>query len=504
MGRFFSLIYLCLVLSPLLFLFLVSGESVEALDSLLMWESMSNTLFVSLAVIACTTFFGVSFAYSHSFFDFPGKKWLHILTLMPLALPAYVLAFVYMGLLGPAAHFDFYHWFELQASRGFLVFILSLAFLPYIYFFSTIGFLWVRQSERETDSVMQAGFVRYFRYSLWPKIAFFVVSGQVLVLFETLSDFGAASVVNLPVITTLIYKVWFDLFSFSGAARISMWFSLVILFILGAEFYLKSQQQQRSDNLDPLCAQKSSSAFFFCWSGLRWLYIFAAFILPIVQILYWAMPRFWLQNWYDVLRPAQVTLGLGVLVGLSVVFISILLGFLFKSLKSAGSHWIVFSSVGYGIPGTILAVVVYAAVVQLPVSLNAALMLLALGVGLVYKFLSIGLRPIGEGVAQLPKALDETSLLFGVSWWTKLRYYWFPYLRGNLIVAFLLTLIEVMKEMPISLMLAPSEYPTLATQIYNLTAEAQWEKASIPALVISLFGILSVWLLAAEKNGGSA
>lgn len=498
--RFFPLFYLALFLAPVLFLFFDAGEPV-LIASTLVREAILNTGLVSLTVVVLCTLLGMSFAYWQVFYQMPGQFFLHALTLMPLAFPAYVLAFVYIGKLGASSAWGVYQWLEVQGQAWFLVFILTLALLPYIYFFSYLGLQWVRQSEWETEKLLQSGFVSFFLYAIWPHIGFFVVSGQVLVLFEALSDFGAASVVNTPVMTTLIYKAWFDLFSFAGAVRLALWFSLLIFVVLLVELYLKSYKESaRGANLDPIHRQRLYGIKAMAVLSLRWLYIILAFLFPLVQVTFWALQIRDFESLQATLWAGLHTLVLSISVAFTVIVLSLLLAFLFKKFKNLCNFAMIFSSVGYGIPGTILAVSFYGILMTLFSEVSVALLLGTLILGLSYKFLSIGLRPIGEAVTQLPQSLDEMSLLFAVSWWQKVRIYWGPYLRESVIIGLFLTCLEVMKEMPLTLMLAPSEYPTLSTQIYNLTSEGEWEKAAVPSLILVFVGMVSVILVKSSQK----
>ncbi len=498
--RLFSVFYLALILAPVLFLFFDAGEPAQ-IDATLVREAISNTGFVSCAVVVLCTLLGLIFAYWQVFYQVPGQGFLHALTLMPLAFPAYVLAFVYIGNLGASSDWGLYQWIEVQGEAWFLVFILTLALLPYIYFFSCLGFQWVRQSEWETEKLMQSGSLPFFRYVIWPHIGFFVLSGQVLVLFEALSDFGASSVVNTPMMTTLIYKAWFDLFSFAGAVRLALWYSLLIFVLLLIELYLKSYKESaRGANLDPIRRQKLCGFKAVAVLSLRWLYTILAFIFPLVQVIFWSLQIRNFASFQATLWAGLHTLALSVCVAFTVIIFSLLLAFLFKKFKKLSNFGMIFSSVGYGIPGTILAVSFYGILMTLFSEVSVPLLITTLILGLSYKFLSIGLRPIGETVTQLPQSLDEMSLLFEVGWWQKVRIYWGPYLRESVIIGFLLTCLEVMKEMPLTLMLAPSEYATLSIQIYNLTSEGEWEKAAVPSFILVCVGMVSVIFLKSTQR----
>ncbi len=486
-------LFLLLLLAPLLALF-SSRPSADPIVRDLFELARINTVILAIGVLFLTSLLGGVFAYLHSFYRYPGQKILHAFMLMPLAFPAYVLAFIYLGALGPSTHWSNY--LEVQGELWFLIVILSMALMPYVYYFSCLGFRTISQSEVETEILLAAGKWKFFTANVGPKWLPFLISSQILVLFEALSDFGAASVVNVPVITTMIYKLWFDLFSFAGAVHLSLKYSLLILVFLVIELVFKGfQDRGMSTHRDPLQGQPLGVLARAVVLTMMLVFVFLAFVWPTLQIALWAIQGSQLSLWLDTFKGALNTIVVGAIVGVLVVLLacSIQIPLRLKSLNP--KLWTVFSTIGYSIPGSILAVSIYGLLLTTTDSITSEFLLMGLVVGLVYKFLTVAMRPIGETVYCLPQDLIDISRVLNVSWGRKIRDFFYPSLKESCIVALLMVIIEVMKEMPLTLMLAPSEFQTLSIKIFNFTSEGEWEKAALPSLLLIMVGIISVSLI---------
>ena len=487
--------YLGLLLTPLLALFLLKGE-VGAFDQNLYELAKKNTLLLAAGVVLLSTAWGGLFSYIHCFYHYPLKKTLHGLQLMPLAFPSYVIAFIYLGLFGGGGSLSHWPVPVIQGELWFLIFVLSLALSPYVYFFSCIGLKSISQSEVETEQILGGGFGRFLCQNTLPKLFPYLISAQILVLFESVSDFGAASIVNVPVMTTMIYKLWFDLFSFSGAVQLSLRYAGIILLVLFIEIIFKSRSENNSNlNRDPVLGKKMGTLAGFLVTILMSSYVVLAFVLPLMQVLRWSVSPESLVNLAETFVSTLKTVGVGFFVGCIVLGVSVTLNLLLRSKNESSKYWQIFSTIGYSIPGSILAVAVYAILISLFSSLESYHLLLGLVIALSYKFLTVGMRPIGEKIYCLPQDLVEISRVLNVSIMQKVKVFLYPYLKESCLIALLLVMIEVMKEMPLTLMLAPSGFQTLSIKIFNYTSEGEWEKAALPSLMLVVVGIVSVYLI---------
>ena len=463
----------------------------------------SNTFWLGLGVLAFTTPLGLWFAYCHCFFQYPFKKTLHRLLFMPMAFPAYVMAFIYLGLFGSSTGWS--QWLTLQGELGFLILVLSMALTPYIYYFSVLGFKTLSQNQWEAARLLGGGAFKFMTHHWGLKVSPFLVSGQLLVLFESLSDFGAAHVINVPVMTTLIYKQWFDLFSFQGAVNLALKYSLIILLLLMVEAFFKCRQGALpvTSLKNPIRGEPWGvwrQGVFILFPMLS--YIGLAFVLPSSQIILWTFQGTAWPLWQETLITARnsllMALGAGLMVGLLSFIIT-------GNLKSRGlnSHgWVMGSTVSYAVPGSLLAVAVYALLWKGLGPVGESWALMALCMALAYKFLTVGMRPMAHSFEELPRSLFETSALLGVGFWRKWKEFLGPYLKETMGLVLLLVMMEVIKEMPLSLMLAPGDFQTLSIQIFNFTSEGEWEKAALPSLLLLGVGVTWVlWMPLGRKEG---
>ncbi len=474
---------------PLVVLFFSNPETVNV-DSFLFKEAIVNTGLLALFVLLLSGFFGIGFSLIYFLYDYPFKKFLNLMMIMPLTFPPYVLAFIYLGMLGSGFYFSDGGFSQVQGELWFLVLILVFSLTPYVYLFCSLGLERVDQSLIETEKILKAGSRSFLKTALIPQLWPYLLSGFMLVLFESLAEFGAASVVNVSVITTLIYKLWFDLFSFSGAVGLCLKYSLVVFVFLFLEFLFK----RKNKRTDGKCRTKIKSVqpktfrqwlitvVFFIYAGL-------SFLFPLFQLILWSLTE---TGWLEVLESLKHSLFIGILVAGSCVFVSVLLGFYFRIQGQRFLNYLPLTNIGYSLPGTLLAVSAYAVLLFLFDGAGPGLLITVLVITLCYKFITVSFRAVAESVEDMPAELDEVSDLFSVSFLKRLRFWFLPEVKSAMIFGFLLVMIEVFKEMPLTLMLSPGDYQTLSTRIFNLTSEGQWEQASIPGLFLVMIGLISV------------
>ena len=416
--------------------------------------------------------------------------------MLPLAFPAYVFAFIYLAI---NFEYSYLSWLPLQGQFWFLSFVLIMALSPYVFFFTNIGLRSITRSEWETQLLLSGSFSKFFSSNVFPKTFPYLLSAQILVLFECLSDFGAAAMVNVPVITTMIYKLWFDLFSFEGAVLLAIRYSLVIAVILLLEFLIRrNQRETQSLQRDPFVTLKTNFFIQLSLVTAFLCYLTLAFLLPVIQIGHWVFSSSINLQWASATDSFVKSFMMASTVGVFVIILSLLLQAILYTHKKKPQVWNLISTVGYSVPGSILAVSTYAILIYLSPSLGANLLLLGLIFALTYKFLTVGMRPLSDKFQNIPRELFEISQVLKVSFVRQWFNMYWPYLRSGSFVAFFLVVIEVIKEMPLTLMLAPSGYQTLSIKIFNYTSEGEWEKAALPSLMLMVFGLVAVVFL--EKS----
>lgn len=489
---------------------------------------LGNTLLLMLLVSVAVLVVGVPLAWLTAMCDFPGRKFFSWALVLPLAIPAYVLAFVQMGLFeyaGPVQGFlrDVFgssRWFpDIRGSLWGLVMVLVMAFYPYVYLLTRSAFL--TQGHRSMEAAQALGYSpvqAFFKVAL-PLARPWIGAGLALVLMEVLADFGAIAVFNFDTFTTALYKSWFDLHNIGAAAQLAAILVLVVLLLVASEqrsrsakrFHVSHPQQHRT-------VLRGSRAWL---ASLACLLVFAAaFAVPMVQMVAWALSVWETDLNSDYWGYAWNTLYLALITAAIATVLALLLSWIRRRHPDPKTAWVVRLAVlGYAMPGVVLAVGVFVPIAWLDDKLMALVapwgietlgilkgslagMLLALAA----RFLAVAYNATDAAMQRITRSQEEACASLGLGPWQTLRRLHLPLLRTGLLSAFLMVVVDVMKEMPITLMMRQFGWDTLAVRVFQLTSESMWQEAALPALAIVLVGLLPVVLLVlqTEKKPSSA
>ncbi len=518
----FALAIAALVLVPVAVTFSsfaqVEGDILAHLAEFVLPELVGNTLWLVIGVAIGVSLLGVSLAWLTATCDFPGRRLFDWALLLPLALPAYVTAFVAIGLLdftGPLQTAVRETWGPVKLpeirSRGGVILVMSLALYPYVYLIARNAF--ATQGAIALEAAQSLGLSRtqgFFRVAL-PMARPWIAAGLMLALMETLADFGTMAIFNYDTFTTAIYKAWYSLFSLPAAAQLA---SILILFVLVAVvFEQRSRAQMRYSTVGRSAAQRRirlSPAL----AGLAFVYagtvLAAAFLIPVTQLVLWTREvigddldsRYRAFAWHSVL--------LASIGALMVVIAALLLAYAGRQRPGSAMVWTQrLATLGYAFPGAVLAVGLFIPVAALDNWLIDAgragfgfdgteilkgtllIMLLAYLV----RFLAVGFGPIDSGLHRITRNVDEAARSLGAGTAGLLTRVHLPMLRTSLLTAAALAFVDIMKEMPITLMTRPFGWDTLAVRVFEMTSEGEWERAALPALAIVIAGIIPVILL---------
>ncbi|TLX61094.1 iron ABC transporter permease [Stutzerimonas nosocomialis] len=479
---------------------------------------LGNTLTLVLGVGFGVTLLGVSLAWLTALCEFPGRRWLDWALMLPFAVPAYVLAFVFIGLLdfsGPVQTLA-REWFgsgirfPRVRSTGGVILVLVLVFYPYVYLLARSAFLAQGRGLMEAARVLgQSPWQAFWRVAL-PMARPAIGAGLALALMETLADFGAVSVFNFDTFTTAIYKTWYGFFSLGSAAQLASLLLLAVMLVLYGERRARgaarpASERARAGALYRLRGVKAFAATF--WCGL----VFAcAFVIPVLQLLAWLWQRgrFDLDERYVGLIVRS--LSLGTLAALITVAVALLLAFARRQAPVRAVRGAVgLANLGYALPGSVLAVSIMLAfsyldrelVVPLSGWLGGAgkpILLGSLGALLLaylIRFMAVAFGPLESSLARIRPSLPQASRSLGVGGPALFLRIYLPLLVPGALSAALLVFVDVLKEMPATLLMRPFGWDTLAVRIFEMTSEGEWARASLPALTLVLVGLLPVILL---------
>lgn len=475
---------------------------------------LGNTLTLILGVGVGVTVLGVSLAWLTSLCEFPGRRWLDWALMLPFAIPAYVLAFVFVGLLdfsGPVQTL-LREWFGPMRlprvrSTGGVIIVLVLVFYPYVYLLARTAFLAQGKGLMEAARVLgQSPLQAFWRVAL-PMGRPAIGAGVALALMETLADFGAVAVFNFDTFTTAIYKTWYGFFSLSSAAQLASLLLLAVMLVLYGE--RRARGAVRSSNERPRVAALYHLRGVKALAASSWcLLVFAcAFVIPVLQLLvwFWQRGRFDLDERYGAL--ILHTLYLGAMAALITVAVALLLAFARRQAPTrvvrAG---VSLANLGYALPGSVLAVSIMLAFSyldnQLVVPLSSWLggagrpllmgSLAALLLAYLVRFIAVAYGPLENSLGRIRPSLPEASRSLGVSGPRLFFKVYLPLLVPGALSAALLVFVDVLKEMPATLLMRPFGWDTLAVRVFEMTSEGEWSRASLPALTLVLVGLLPV------------
>jgi iron(III) transport system permease protein len=516
-GDYSYLFFSLIALLPVIFLF-IEGKDLPEKDietwSFVLNDVVPGLLKNSFQLVICSilgcALIAVPMALILELTDIPAKRLWNLTTILPLAFPLYVLAFIYVGLFewaGPVLTFLREAGFDSLGNLKFknvfgVAFVFTMGLFPYILMPIRLVLRKVDYKLFQASKSLGKSEGYFIKKVLAPLIVVPLFAGCTIVGMEVMADFGAVSVFNFDTFTTSIYTAWSSLFSLSSATRLSLMllsFSLVLFFL---ESHVSKKQV-------PLVTSKSNQSLFklnIVWKTIALVFMgtvtFFSLILPLIQLGVWSLEAWSGEVNGNYLTLIKNTLLLALKVGVSILIISLIL--VYAERKKLKEKWLPlfrsFFLVGYALPGNIVAVGIFLLFKNV---LGTSPMGMGLGlvvIGLTYRFLSVGHRTISPTARLINPSLEKASKSLGKSNFTFIRKIWLPFLKGNAVYAFLFVFVEVAKEMPLTLMLRPMGHDTLSTKIYELTSEGEWERASLGALFLVILGMFTVIMMSLKGD----
>ncbi|OSI09107.1 ABC transporter permease [Neisseria zoodegmatis] len=516
-----------LILIPLTVIVAALGEFDAEIWSFLLEyqlpQLLKNTLFLVLAVGAGVAVLGTSCAWLTAMYDFPLRRFFFWALMLPLAVPAYVLAFTQLGLFdytGPLNTLIRERYgieqFLPDVRNGFgLAVVMSLTFYPYVYLLARNAFGSMGQRALEAGASLGLSPRRAFFKLALPMARPWIGGGVILALMEVLADFGTVSVFGYDTFTTAIYQAWFDFYSLETAKQLAALLITLVFVLLALEQLSRGNRRFNQSGKAQQHRRKPLS------DGLKWaataycgLILLFAFVIPLVQLIVWAHDTWndgfntslWLHAWHSF----AASFAAAVLVA-AVALLLALSKRVDKSRFAAVAARI--ATLGYGIPGTVLAVGVFVPVawfdniliehLNLPEGTTGILKgtLAVMLAAYLIRFLAVGYAAVEAGLERISPSQAEAARSLGCTGGGVLRRVYLPLLKGAIGTAVLMAFVDVMKEMPITLMTRPYDWDTLAVRVYAFTIEGQFANAALPALLIVLTGLLPVILFSrTEQN----
>ena len=482
-----------------------------------------NSLILVTGVCLGVTFVGTCTAWLIANCRFPGHKVFGWMLILPLAMPAYVMAYVYTDFLeysGPlqtALRLIFSwensneYWFPEVRSHGGAIILLSLVLYPYVYALARAAFSSQALSLLEAGRMLGHSPMKVFFSVSLPLARPAIVVGVTLASMETLSDFGTVDYFAVRTLTTGIFDVWFGMENQSGAAQIALVLLTFIILLVWLERTSRKKQRVNANSRInstlrlELKGWRSALAIICC--GLPILF---GFLLPAIILAIYSSYSFDLFKYADYLAYTGNTLFLATGTAVLCMMLGIFIGY----SQRLSSHWSVklatrISTIGYAIPGAALAIgliISFGAMneIIIPISehfsLSAQSFFLSGGVVALFfaytiRFLAISVGSVESGLEKITPNMDMASRTLGSGPFSTLCRIHIPLLRPALIAGSILVFVDTMKELPATLILRPFNFETLATFVYQYASDELLVECAPAALTIVLAGILPVILL---------
>ena len=488
-------------------------------------DYLINSLLLLLGVGTGVILLGVPTAWLTSMCSFPGRRWLSWALLLPLAMPAYIIAYTYAGLLdfaGPVQSwirdltglsYGDYWFFEIRSLGGAII-MMSLVLYPYVYLLARAAFL-----EQSVSSIEVGCSLGYSRWqALWklalPMARPAIIAGLSLALMETLADYGTVQYYGVSTFTTGIFRTFYGYGDTAAAAQLAAsLLAFVILLVLlerysrrRARYHSAAESRARAD-LIPLSGSKAIMACVICLSPLMF-----GFIIPATQLLFWAVFEAEPLGW-DFVGLAWNSFSLAFLAAIIAVILAIILSYAkrTKPIKLVRTV-LAMAGFGYALPGTIIAIGVLIPLAWLDHRLidifgslgwdSPGLLLSGSLVALLFaytvRFLAVALGSVQSGLEKIKPSLDQVGRSMGHSPLDILRKIHVPLMRSSILTAVLIVFVDVLKELPATLILRPFNFNTMAVRAYELASDERLVDAAPASIMIVLVGLIPVLMLHAS------
>jgi len=507
------------VFTILIQLFEPPGSSWVHLRNNLLVSYFSNTLLLLFGVGVLTFLLGVSTAWLVSNYNFPGRRYFEWLLILPLGFPAYIMAYTYTGIFdyaGPIHSFlrnymDIHirgSIFDIMNLPG-AIFILSITLYPYVFLISRSSFLQQSKTLQEASSLLGSNRWRTFLKVALPLARPAIVGGIALASMEVLNDYGTVKYFGVNTFTTGIFRAWFSMGDATTAIYLSAILMMVVFTILFLESLQRGSRQFGNTNAltKPLVrvhVPLNKQIVFTTFCSLIFL---ISFFIPFIQIVYWVYLTYEKVINYDFFLLIYRSFSLAAGSGIAVVILSVVLLY---ALRLSPFKWMKnitkIATLGYAIPGAVIAVGIMIPLLAFDnwlirqvgpgtIGLLLSGSLFGLVFAYVVRFMAVGYNPIDSGFQKIGIHINEASRLLGTGSTKTLWKIDLPLIKPSLFSGILLVFVDVLKELPLTLILRPFNYHTLATKAFDMATNEMIAESANAALIIILTGIIPIIFL---------
>jgi iron(III) transport system permease protein len=504
-------------------LFAIPGAAMTHLVETVLGEIIANTLALALIVAIGTTVIGVATAWLVTMCRFPGSRGFELALLLPLAMPAYIIGYAYTDFLAFAGPLQTMlrsifgwrrgdYWFPDLHTLGGAGVVLALVLYPYVYLLARAAFLEQATGVIEASRTLGAGPWRAFLRVALPLARPAIAAGVALALMETLADFGTVQYFGLQTFTTAIYRTWFGMGDRAAAAQLSAGL-LVVMFVLlaferharGAARYHETTRRQRPPRVAMLRGLRAFVAICVCAAP-----VLLGFVVPVLILLALHLDGGDSIFGTGFLRLAANSLLLALLAALATMTAAVVLGY---GLRHARDAWtriaIAVATMGYALPGTVIAVGTVIWLARFDNALDATMRatfgvstgllisgsILALIVAYMVRFLAAATSAVDSGLGRVTPSMDDAGRTLGARPWRLMREVHVPMMTSSLLTGVVIVFVEVIKELPATLLVRPFNFDTLAIRVYAYASDERLAQASTAALAIVAVSLVPVAII---------
>ncbi len=505
-------------------IFVPSGDIWQHLASTVLDDYILNSFWLMIGVGTGVFVIGVGTAWLVTMCNFPGSKIFEWMLILPMAVPAYLMAYSYTDFFtytGPAQALlrditgwglgDY--WFpDIRSLQGAIL-MMSFVFYPYVYMLTRAAFLEQSSSLLEAGRSLGASPMKTFFKIALPLARPSIAAGMALSLMETLNDFGTVDYFGVQTFTTGIYRTWFGLGERAAAAQLAGFLLIFILFLILLERWSRSRMQMEARGtgrykrlkIFELKGWKAWASTLFCF-----IPVFIGFLLPTAILI-----DMMLSNLDAALDSRFLTFSLNtiivaVIAGITALALAIIMAYGVRLNPSWATKTATrIGSLGYAIPGSVIAVGILIPFgwidnmldswLRSTVGFSSGLLLsgtiFALIFAYVVRFLAVAFNTVEASLAKITPSMDEAAEGLGYSFSKTLKKIHIPMMSGSLFTAIMLVIVDVIKELPATLIVRPFNFDTLAVQVYRLASDERLAESSGAALAIILVGLIPVFIL---------
>jgi len=525
---FFSFLLALIVAVPALIIlahiFVPSSQTWRHLEKTVLFLYAKNSLYIMLSVGFFTALIGFSTAWLTSIYDFRFCKFLQYGLILPFAFPTYIAGYIYSGMLGlngSITHFILrllgkkiyeVNFHDIMSLSG-AIFVMSFVLYPYVYIVSKAYLKSESGAIIDASKSLGLNMTQIFFKVILPLARPAIVAGLILSVMESVSDYGMMTYYGVSTFVTGIFRTWLGAGSLDDASKLASILMIVVFALIYLEKTQRKNIKYKSSGKDyrPLVKIKLKGFKAFLAFGICFVPFFLGFLLPFVQMCYW-----FLISYKEIINASFEGIFYNTFfLALFSAFIITMLGLFFvyairRTNLRISEFFTSIVKLGYSIPGAVTAVGILSFLAffdntlyeylknhfgyAIPFLLGGTIFALVFGYSV--RMLAISINYFESGFEGIPKSYDDAGKTMNFSGLNMLKKIFIPLLKSSIFASFIIVFIEVVKELPLTMILRPFNFNTLAVETFVLTGQAQIIESAVPAMFIVLLGILSVILLA--------